>query len=579
MEVGCGGVMQSEVLGLRRSRLRLRFRVSDGQPPISISRNATARPHCTTPLQWGISPEELILAWPESTRLACLYSSDAAETGRARLGGGETNGASRWSRWSVFVPLSPAAAITPSSVGSHVSSRRASLAVVRTLTDADLRSIQTEEGRIAAVREFLDALTPTADVQAAAFEQSKGDAPQTPMVLLFASYELGRVLEPTVARASGRQRWGDESGATKSGAKNDGHELPLITAVQAQAAIVHDRVTNSWSILAASDQAQRDFEAFVASIDTSADAARPHPHSANAPYTLGPLVSAMGADAYKAAVRRAVEYIRDGDVFQVNLAHALEASFEGSTRRLFVDLSRSARPWFGAYAELENGDRCTTVLSVSPELFLDFDPADRRITTRPIKGTRPSTAPERELFDAPKDRAELNMIIDLMRNDLGRVSEYGSVRVQDARAIETHAVAQPDAQSSAAISDAASTSSPGGVRHAVATITGRLAPQRTITDLLCAAFPGGSITGAPKVRAMQIIEELEPSPRGLYCGSIALLDGRGHHTASIAIRTATVSGDRFRFPVGAGIVADSIAESEWLETLDKAGAVFRLVRG
>lgn len=570
--------MQSEVLGQRRSRLRLRFRVSDGQPPISTLRNATARPHCTTPLQWGISPEELILAWPGSARLACLYSSDAMATGRERLGGGETNGASRWSRWSVFVPLPPAPAITLCSVEPHVSSRGDSLAIVRTLTHADLRLIQTEEGRIAAVREFLNGLTSTADVQAAAFEQRDSDAPQAPMVLLFASYELGRVLEPTVAHASARLQWGDESGATKLGAKNDGHELLLVTAVQAQAAIVHDRVTKSWSIVAVSDQAQRDLGAFVASIDTSADAVRSRAHSANAPYTLGPLVSAMGEDAYKAAVRRAVEYIRDGDVFQVNIAHTLEASFKGSKRQLFVDLVRSARPWFGAYAELGDDNRHTTVLSISPELFLDFDPADRRITTRPIKGTRPSTAPERELFDAPKDRAELNMIIDLMRNDLGRISEYGSVRVQDARTIETHAVPQSDARPSAPPVTTANAVKSGGVRHAVATITGRLAPRRTITDLLCAAFPGGSITGAPKVRAMQIIEELEPSPRGLYCGSIALLDGRGRLTASIAIRTATVSTDRFRFPVGAGIVADSIAESEWRETLDKAGAVFRLVR-
>ena len=217
------------------------------------------------------------------------------------------------------------------------------------------------------------------------------------------------------------------------------------------------------------------------------------------------------------------------------------------------------RPWFGAVVESGPMDDAETsvVCSLSPELFLEFDAATRRVTTRPIKGTRPLGTPEAELLEAPKDRAELMMIVDLMRNDLGRVCTAGSVRVAEARGIERHAV-----------------------HHAVATITGELGSGRSRCDLLRAAFPPGSITGAPKIAAMRLIDRLEGRARGAYCGCVGRFTDDGGMMLNVAIRTATLSarpGEAGVFdlvyPVGAGIVADSDPEGEWRETLDKAVGV------
>jgi para-aminobenzoate synthetase component I len=271
---------------------------------------------------------------------------------------------------------------------------------------------------------------------------------------------------------------------------------------------------------------------------------------------------------YVASVHRCVEYIRAGDVFQANLTHQLRGTFNGSARALFRRMLKGARPWYGAYLELESGLARRAALCASPELFLQFDARTRRIETRPIKGTRPLDADPRELRESAKDQAELNMIIDLMRNDLGRVARVGSVEVEAARELEAHA----------------------SVRHAVASISAEVRDGLDVVDVLRATMPGGSITGAPKVRAMQIINELEHEPRGLYTGAIGFVSDAGDITFNIAIRTlllnehragasARTPFDEFsqasaRFGVGAGIVADSDAESEWRETLDKAG-VFR----
>ncbi len=257
---------------------------------------------------------------------------------------------------------------------------------------------------------------------------------------------------------------------------------------------------------------------------------------------------------YEGAVRRAVEYIRDGDIFQANLAHALSAEFEGSARSLMVDLVRGCGAWYGAFIE----DPCSgrAVLSISPELFIDVDFASGRVVTRPIKGTRPP-ALAHELRASEKDGAELVMIVDLMRNDLGRVCRYGSVSVESARVIERHA----------------------GVAHGVATVSGLLREGVGPGGLLRATFPAGSVTGAPKIRAMQIIDELETFDRGLYCGAIGMLSDCGHASWNVAIRTATISGGRLVYPVGAGIVADSVASQEWEETLQKSEAFARVLAG
>jgi para-aminobenzoate synthetase component 1 len=273
-------------------------------------------------------------------------------------------------------------------------------------------------------------------------------------------------------------------------------------------------------------------------------------------YRLGPLRSAWGRHGYEHAVARAVELIHAGDVYQVNLTHALVGRFEGSTRALFADLARLASPAMGCYLELPplaNGRR-RAILSLSPELLVRYDAATRTLTTEPMKGTRPATdAGLVDLKHAEKDKAELAMIVDLMRNDLGRVSDVGSVRVDESRMLVRHGPID------------------GGVWQASARVTGRLRDGVTLDDVLRAILPAGSITGAPKVRAMQVIHEMEPTPRGPYCGAIGVIDEHGNAELAVGIRTAVVVGNELRYSVGAGIVAQSNPAAEWAETLAKAG--------
>lgn len=278
------------------------------------------------------------------------------------------------------------------------------------------------------------------------------------------------------------------------------------------------------------------------------------------PFLLGALRSGMGKARYCEAVARGVEYIRAGDVFQVNLAHPLEAAFRGDARSLARELFARSGPRYGAYLEWEEGDEKFAAISLSPELFFTFDSTTRRIVTRPMKGTRPGTADATELRDSPKDRAELDMIIDLMRNDLGRMCEIGSVKVEARREIERHAA--------------------GGVWQAVGQVAGVAREGTGIAEIMRAMFPAGSVTGAPKIRAMQIIGELEDRPRGPYCGSIGVIGSDGSATFNVAIRTAFIRGTGklpglfddgvVEYWVGAGIVADSRPELEWQETLHKA---------
>ena len=263
-------------------------------------------------------------------------------------------------------------------------------------------------------------------------------------------------------------------------------------------------------------------------------------------------------EGYLDAVGRVIEYVCAGDIFQANLSQRLEAPLVGTPLDLYRRLrQRNAAP-FSAY--LDFGD--LVVASSSPERFLRVQPGGR-VETRPIKGTRPrGLSPEhdaalaRALGESEKDRAENVMIVDLLRNDLSRVCRAGTVRVPELFALEHYAT----------------------VHHLVSTVVGELAPEHPPTDLLRAAFPGGSITGAPKVRAMQIIAELEPTQRAVYCGSIGYLSLTGALDTSIVIRTCLVLGRQVYAQVGGGIVADSDPESEYRETLDKArGLVAALV--
>jgi para-aminobenzoate synthetase component 1 len=261
--------------------------------------------------------------------------------------------------------------------------------------------------------------------------------------------------------------------------------------------------------------------------------------------------------AYQDAVARVIEYILAGDIFQANLSQRLEAPLVGTPLELYRRLrSRNPAP-FSAF--LDFGD--LVVASSSPERFLRA--ADGHVEARPIKGTRPrGVGPEHDaalalaLAESDKDRAENVMIVDLLRNDLSRVCEPGSVRVPELFALEQYAT----------------------VHHLVSTVVGDLVPTRDAADLLRAAFPGGSITGAPKVRAMQIIAELEPTRRGVYCGAIGYWSVTGALDTSIVIRTYLVLGDAVYFQVGGGVVADSEPEQEYRETLDKAqGLIAALV--
>ena len=264
------------------------------------------------------------------------------------------------------------------------------------------------------------------------------------------------------------------------------------------------------------------------------------------------LDSTFTRDAYLAAVRRCVDYIAAGDIFQVNLSQTLTLPFAGAADDLYAALLERSPAAYGSLFDF--GDRA--IICNSPELFLRVDP-DGGVITRPIKGTRPLGRFD-ELLQSEKDAAELNMIVDLERNDLGRVCETGSVAVTQRRSVETHPT----------------------LHHGVATVEGQLRPGVGLVELLAATFPGGSITGAPKIRAMQIIDELEPTPRGPYCGAIGSLDPDGSIHLNVAIRTATLEKRRgvLRVPVGGGIVADSDPAAEYDETLVKAAAILDAAR-
>ncbi len=270
----------------------------------------------------------------------------------------------------------------------------------------------------------------------------------------------------------------------------------------------------------------------------------------------GPLEGSLSRAEYDAAVERALEHIRAGDIYQVNLTQRFTTRTHESPLEVYRRLRCANPATYAALLMWDEGRRA--VLSSSPELFLEL--RDGKVLTRPIKGTVPRGATPAEdsrqrqvLAESEKDAAELNMIVDLLRNDLGRVCAYGSVKVLEAALIEEWAT----------------------VYHRVATIEGVLRPEEDAHSLLRAVFPGGSITGAPKIRAMQIINELEPTARGVYCGGIGWLGLDGSLRLNIAIRTMVQVDDRVHLYAGGGIVADSNAEAEYQESLAKARGMLR----
>lgn len=272
---------------------------------------------------------------------------------------------------------------------------------------------------------------------------------------------------------------------------------------------------------------------------------------------LAHVTSNLTREGYARRFERIKQYIEAGDCYQVNLAQRFSGPVSGDPWLAYQALRVLNPAPFAAYLSTPYAH----VLSASPERFLKVE--NGRVETKPIKGTRPRAGHARldaelarALRESVKDRAENVMIVDLLRNDLSKNCRLGSVRVPRLFDVESYAT----------------------VHHLVSTVTGELAPARDALDLLRGAFPGGSITGAPKLRAMQIIEELEPHRRGVYCGSIGYMGFDGNMDLNIAIRTMVMSRGEIRFWAGGGIVADSTMEDEYQETFDKAAAMLKLLQ-
>lgn len=282
-------------------------------------------------------------------------------------------------------------------------------------------------------------------------------------------------------------------------------------------------------------------------------------HSQTANQTSFSVSSEIKADFSQATYAQAFEkiktYLKEGDCYQVNLTQRFSARCEGNTWEVYKILREINAAPFSAYLNFP----AVKVLSSSPERFLKL--TGLHVETKPIKGTRPRRNDEIEnniqindLKSNPKDRAENVMIVDLLRNDISKVCE--NVRVPKLFEIESYST----------------------VHHLVSTVTGKLKPNQHALDLLQHCFPGGSITGAPKIRAMEIIEELEPNRRGVYCGAIGYIGFDGNMDTNIAIRTLVQSHDTIRFWAGGGIVNDSVVEAEYQESFDKAAAMFEVLK-
>jgi anthranilate synthase component 1 len=266
--------------------------------------------------------------------------------------------------------------------------------------------------------------------------------------------------------------------------------------------------------------------------------------------------SGFTQDGFKQGVARIKDYILEGDVMQVVLSQRMSIPFQAPPLNLYRALRCTNPSPYMYYLHL--GD--FHVVGASPEILVRLE--DSVVTVRPIAGTRPrgkteeeDQALEKELLSDPKERAEHLMLIDLGRNDVGRIARTGSVKLTDKMVIERYS----------------------HVMHIVSNVTGELDPNYTALDVLAATFPAGTLSGAPKIRAMEIINELEPIRRGVYGGAVGYLSWAGNMDTAIAIRTAVIKGDTLYIQAGGGIVADSVPENEWQETLNKGRAIFRAV--
>jgi para-aminobenzoate synthetase component 1 len=373
------------------------------------------------------------------------------------------------------------------------------------------------------------------------------DVPFVPGWIGYLGYEAGRYLEPAVCRHVTTRRE---------------IALPDVRMGLYDTIAVADLNARRWTIVAvdlppalAGPRPPADGRAKQLADRIERAAELPEPDATETRHDTN-VTTSINRDRFMRKVEQAQDYITAGDIFQANLCHHLTAVRRVDPFGLYRRLRSTNPAQYAAYLAFDDKAIC----SASPELFLSL--RGRNVVTRPIKGTRPRTGiaerdarHRRELAASEKDHAELAMIIDLERNDLGRVSEFGSVRVRTPWQLEAHPT----------------------VYHLVATVTGTLRPGCDAVDLLAATFPGGSITGAPKVRAMQIIDALEETTRSVYCGAIGHVGLNGDLTLNIAIRTIIVDGATLHLPVGAGIVADSVPADEYDETLAKGAGMLAAV--
>jgi len=367
------------------------------------------------------------------------------------------------------------------------------------------------------------------------YSQKTTDLPFCGGAIGYFAYDLGRCIEQLPQQA-----------------KNE-EDMPEMAVGIYDWALINDHKTQRCYLV--SHGVNKDTEKqWLSLIDRFNSLSRPQPD----PFVVsGELRCNLDEQAYAKAFDKIQHYITEGDCYQVNLAKRFEINADGDPWHAYNVLRKENPAPFSAFFKTPSA----TLLSSSPERLLQVN--DGLVETKPIKGTRPRDLSNQvrdkqlaeQLTKSEKDRAENLMIVDLLRNDLGKVCELGSIKVPTPFAIESFAT----------------------VHHLVTTITGQLAEGNTAVALLRACFPGGSITGAPKLRAMEIIEELEPHRRGAYCGSIAYIGFDGKMDSNITIRTLVFNQNKLRFWAGGGIVADSNVDAEHQEVLDKAAAIFSVL--
>ncbi|MDP3286348.1 MAG: aminodeoxychorismate synthase component I, partial [Desulfobacterales bacterium] len=323
--------------------------------------------------------------------------------------------------------------------------------------------------------------------------------------------------------------------------------LPEILFYAPSIIVVHDKIIGETNLFipAGNCDARK-------ALDSFGEIVKKNPGKTGNDIYAGELKSGFSKEAFIEAVNKIREYIRAGDVYQVNISQRFMADFSGDAYDLFKTLYEKNPAPFFSFINAGNHQ----IISTSPERFILQK--ERRIETRPIKGTRPRGVTDAEdnkfkidLLNSGKDDAELSMIVDLMRNDLGKVCKAGSVKVAEHKRIEAYR----------------------NVYHLVSIVEGILGDGYNSADLIRAVFPGGSVTGCPKIRAMEIIDELEPCRRHIYTGSIGYIGFHDTMDLSIAIRTAVVYSGRIIYSVGGGIVFDSNPEDEYDETLHKGRTI------